>query len=91
MREALAGRGWVVQTPGPVLVAGDFNGPPDSPLYQNAWHGYRDAFDVAGSGYGYTAHAPLPWVRIDRILTTPEWRVSRCWNPPAWVKRSCCA
>jgi endonuclease/exonuclease/phosphatase family metal-dependent hydrolase len=77
-REAAAARAWVRTVSGPTLIAGDFNGPPDSPLYRETWRGYRDAFDVAGSGYGYTAHAPLPWIRIDRVLTSPEWRIRRC-------------
>jgi endonuclease/exonuclease/phosphatase (EEP) superfamily protein YafD len=60
----------------PCIVAGDFNAPPDSPVSRRCWGALRDAFAVAGSGFGYTAHAPYPWVRIDRILTTPEWRIS---------------
>jgi endonuclease/exonuclease/phosphatase family metal-dependent hydrolase len=79
-REAAAARAWTAASPGPCIVAGDFNSPPDSPLHRLAWHGYRDCFAVAGSGCGYTAHAPRPWVRIDRILVTPDWRVSRAWT-----------
>jgi endonuclease/exonuclease/phosphatase family metal-dependent hydrolase len=81
-REAAAARAWTRTAPGPTLIAGDFNGPPDSPLYRTNWRGYRDAFAVAGSGYGYTAHAPRPWIRIDRVLTSPEWRVRRCETLP---------
>jgi endonuclease/exonuclease/phosphatase (EEP) superfamily protein YafD len=75
--EARAARAWVGETNEPCIIAGDFNAPPDSPLCRRMWGGFRDAFAIAGSGYGYTAHAPWPWVRIDRILATADWHVSR--------------
>jgi endonuclease/exonuclease/phosphatase (EEP) superfamily protein YafD len=78
-REAAAAHAWVRSAGGPCIIAGDFNSPPDSLLCRAHWGSYRDAFAVAGSGYGFTAHAPHPWVRIDRILLTPEWGVSRAW------------
>lgn len=78
--ESAAARAWVNEVRESCIVAGDFNAPPDSPLQREHWGGFRDAFAVAGSGYGYTAHAPHPWVRIDRVLATPEWRVSRAWT-----------
>lgn len=78
--EARAARAWIGESTGPCIVAGDFNAPPDSPLHRSLWTGLRDAFAIAGIGYGYTAHAPRPWVRIDRILATPDWKVSRAYT-----------
>jgi vancomycin resistance protein VanJ len=80
--EARRARVWVDETTEPCIIVGDFNGPPDTPLCRRLWGGFRDAFAVAGSGYGYTAHAPWPWVRIDRILATRQWHVSRAETAP---------
>jgi len=80
--EARRARVWVGETTGPCIIAGDFNAPPDSRLCRRLWGSFRDTFAVAGGGYGYTAHAPWPWVRIDRILASPEWRVSRAATAP---------
>jgi endonuclease/exonuclease/phosphatase family metal-dependent hydrolase len=81
-REAAAARAWIASAPVAAIVAGDFNNPADSPLSRIVWRGFRDAFAKAGSGYGYTAHAPRPWVRIDRILVSPDWRVSQARTAP---------
>jgi endonuclease/exonuclease/phosphatase (EEP) superfamily protein YafD len=52
-----------------VIVAGDTNLPGLSwILGENLGH-YRDAFNQAGLGFGYTFPAKRPWMRIDRILT----------------------
>ena len=36
---------------GPVIVLGDFNTPPESPIIGEAWRDYTDAFDVASWGF----------------------------------------
>jgi endonuclease/exonuclease/phosphatase (EEP) superfamily protein YafD len=65
----------------PVLIAGDLNLPVLSRLERDYLGGFQDAFDEAGSGFGYTfpTIAPIgpwiaPWMRIDRILAGPELR-----------------
>lgn len=70
----------------PLLVMGDFNTPSFSNLFRRNWGDFQGAFETAGFGYGYTAPCrkqrfwldDTPWVRIDHILCSPEWRVSQC-------------
>jgi endonuclease/exonuclease/phosphatase family metal-dependent hydrolase len=60
------------ELPGPLVIAGDFNMPMDSPLYRDVWAGYENAFSEVGYGYGWTQRAEyrgLPVVlRIDHVL-----------------------
>lgn len=57
----------------PLLVVGDFNTPPDSPLFREVWDGYYNAFSETGFGYGWTQRVSvrgLPFgARIDHVLT----------------------
>ncbi len=70
----------------PFLVAGDFNTPTSSSLFQHTWRDLTSAFDQAGTGYGYTSPikpqqywiSNLPWARIDHILASPEWTIRDC-------------
>jgi vancomycin resistance protein VanJ len=56
---------------GPVLIAGDFNTPAESPIYRQFWGKYSDAFPAAGFGFGYTHLSWLSEMRIDHLLTGP--------------------
>jgi vancomycin resistance protein VanJ len=70
----------------PTLIAGDFNTPSISCLYEAAWSRFANAFDAVGFGFGYTAPCTnhrhwlddVPWVRIDHILADRNWTVSAC-------------
>jgi endonuclease/exonuclease/phosphatase family metal-dependent hydrolase len=62
----------------PVLVGGDFNMPADDSTMAALRGTFAFAFEEAGWGYGYTKPTRMPWVRIDHILTGPEWYVTRC-------------
>ena len=70
----------------PYIIVGDFNTPSSSSLYQENWGDLPNAFDVAGSGYGYTSPCAnhrmwldnTPWLRIDHILVSPECSVREC-------------
>lgn len=70
----------------PTLIAGDFNMPCESNMYQSNWFGFQNAFNVAGIGYGYTFPctpvsiwpAGNPWMRIDHILADDGWQVQSC-------------
>ncbi len=70
----------------PLILAGDFNTPADSSLYQRNWGDFQNAFGVAGFGFGYTSPCgphthwfdDIPWVRIDHVLCSPEWQIVRC-------------
>jgi len=57
----------------PVIVAGDFNAPVDSPLYRSVWGDFSNAFSEVGFGYGWTQRAIISGfsysARIDHILT----------------------
>lgn len=63
---------------GPLLLAGDFNTPRDSPIFRQAWADYRDAFTDAGFGFGTTYAKHNTWLRIDHILYDPGWRCREC-------------
>lgn len=62
----------------PTIVAGDFNMPSDSPTMIALRGSLRFAFEEAGWGYGYTRPTLCPWMRIDHILTGPDWQVVSC-------------
>jgi endonuclease/exonuclease/phosphatase family metal-dependent hydrolase len=62
---------------GPLVVAGDLNAPESSPVIQALLGiGLRDAFSIAGRGYGFTHGHSLRLrhdiLRIDHILVSPE-------------------
>ena len=52
----------------PVIIAGDTNLPVGSWIFRRTLGRYRDGFERAGRGFGYTFPAHRPWMRIDRIL-----------------------
>ena len=70
----------------PQLIVGDFNTPTVSDIYDVAWHGFANAFEQTGWGFGYTAPCTthrrwfndVPWVRIDHILADDHWTVYAC-------------
>jgi endonuclease/exonuclease/phosphatase (EEP) superfamily protein YafD len=62
----------------PVLLAGDFNTPPESAIFRQVWSGYTDAFAEAGWGWGYTFAGGRTRVRIDHILAGKGWHCVRC-------------
>lgn len=66
----------------PTILGADLNTTTDSPLFGLLRVGYRDAFEQAGWGYGYTRPANLPWVGIDHILVSGSCFVQRCWVGP---------
>lgn len=58
----------IKESPHPVVVAGDFNDPPSSHLYQQTRKLLKDSFVEEGSGFGTTYHGPFPAFRIDYVL-----------------------
>jgi endonuclease/exonuclease/phosphatase (EEP) superfamily protein YafD len=77
---------WLQQYDGPQILAGDLNLPPDSAIYRKFWAGYGNAFSSAGLGFGYTEWPRVGvlrfGIRIDHILSGPNWRPCRCWVGP---------
>jgi endonuclease/exonuclease/phosphatase (EEP) superfamily protein YafD len=70
--------GHAAEFDGPVLLAGDFNTPPESAIFRRVWGDYADAFGTAGWGWGYTFHGGRTWVRIDHVLAGKGWHCDRC-------------
>jgi endonuclease/exonuclease/phosphatase (EEP) superfamily protein YafD len=63
---------------GLVLLAGDFNTPPESAIFQEIWADYDDAFSTAGWGWGYTFYGAHTMVRIDHVLAGPGVTCTGC-------------
>ena len=61
----------------PVVVAGDTNLPGLSRLFAETLGGLQDGFTHAGRGFGYSFPGEGPWMRIDRILASPDLRFTR--------------
>jgi endonuclease/exonuclease/phosphatase family metal-dependent hydrolase len=57
-----------------VIIAGDTNLPWLSRIFGEHLSSFRDGFEEAGRGFGYTFPASHPWMRIDRILTNGRLR-----------------
>ncbi len=58
---------------GPLVIAGDFNGTRDTPVHVGLRGVLRDAWDVAGDGYGGTVSllGLLP-LRVDHVYVSPK-------------------
>ena len=54
----------------PVLIAGDFNLPVESTIFQSHWSQFVDAFESKGNGLGWSKHEGR-WLRmrIDHVLS----------------------
>jgi endonuclease/exonuclease/phosphatase family metal-dependent hydrolase len=79
--EALVATG-LTESDLPALVAGDFNAPFSSPMFDRIRGVLHEGFESAGLGYPYTRPASWPWIGIDYVLATPEWAFRSCWVGP---------
>lgn len=85
-RESARAAQWATEGVGdtPVIVAGDFNLPVESSIYRRYWSNFRNAFETAGTGFGYTkSEGQLLRIRIDHVLgnaTAP--RATGAWLGP---------
>ena len=52
----------------PLLIAGDFNLVPDSPLFTENFNDVSDAYNTVGTGFGWTYYHFYTMVRIDHVL-----------------------
>lgn len=69
---------WTRDIPDPMILAGDFNTPPTGHIYGDLTRRFGDSFREAGWGWGYTYPSKNPLVRIDYVLHSPHWAVTRC-------------
>jgi vancomycin resistance protein VanJ len=60
------------------VIAGDFNMPVESAVYQRFWSNCTNAFTSAGWGYGRTKRLRWWGTRIDHVLAGPGWIVRSC-------------
>ena len=75
-------RGWIGAPLGRVIVAGDFNLPPESTIFRRDWSDFGNAFSEAGNGWGRTFSTTWHSVRIDHILHGGGWRATAAWVGP---------
>jgi endonuclease/exonuclease/phosphatase (EEP) superfamily protein YafD len=75
--EATLARRWVDAGRAPTIVAGDFNTPVESRIFQEHWGDFADAFSRAGNGLGMTKYNGWIRIRIDHVLTDDAWRAAR--------------
>jgi len=63
---------YILASPYPVIVAGDFNDTPNSFAYRKISKGLDDSFRKKGKGFGNTYAGELPSFRIDYILCSKD-------------------
>lgn len=89
MRDAVAMRSFQVAvlqkvlgaSKGAVVVMGDFNNPPRGVLYHRLLSRLRDAFGLAGFGFGHTYSTRMPVLRLDYVFVNDKLGVKRCFVP----------
>lgn len=71
--ESSLGRRWVDAGRAPAIVAGDFNTPVESRIFQEHWGDLTDAFSRVGVGLGMTKYNGWIRIRIDHVLSDGTW------------------
>jgi endonuclease/exonuclease/phosphatase (EEP) superfamily protein YafD len=71
--ESLLARRFVDAGHEPTIVAGDFNTPVESRIFQDHWGSLTDAFSRVGTGFGMTKYNGWIRVRIDHVLADDAW------------------
>jgi endonuclease/exonuclease/phosphatase (EEP) superfamily protein YafD len=69
---------WLGEGEEPLILAGDFNTPPQGDLYGSLAAQFGDSFREAGWGWGYTYPARPSLVRIDYVFHSRHWQPLRC-------------
>ena len=71
----------------PVIVAGDFNTPPDSVFFGPLRRaGFAHAFEEHGRGYAATWPVPAPVLHLDHVWLSPGFDVGEAWH--GWTAHS---
>jgi endonuclease/exonuclease/phosphatase family metal-dependent hydrolase len=63
----------------PVVVGGDFNDVPGSPVWKALSSARQDAWTVAGQGDGLTSSPLEPRRRIDALFVDPRLKITNAW------------
>ena len=63
----------------PLIIAGDFNMPSDSFIYQETFREFKNAFNEKGFGLGSTKQSKLIRTKIDHILVNKKFDVVNAW------------
>ena len=71
--ESSLARRWVDAGRVPAIVAGDFNTPVESRIFQEHWGDLTDAFSHVGVGLGMTKYNGWIRIRIDHVLSNAAW------------------
>jgi len=74
----------IAQHPGlPMILCGDFNDFPNTPVYNAMRQSFDDTWDLIGQGNGWTFPSPKPKERIDYIWLSPDKSVEplKVWVP----------
>lgn len=74
-RQAGIVKALISASPHPFVITGDFNDVPNSYTYFKISDGLQDAFLKLGFGVGRTFSSLSPTLRIDHILTTPDFDI----------------
>jgi vancomycin resistance protein VanJ len=77
-----AGQFFAADETTPVIIAGDFNLPIESRVFQRYWSGYSDSFEHAGIGLGTTFRYGLYMIRIDHIISRGGVTAVQSWVGP---------
>ncbi|XWW46275.1 endonuclease/exonuclease/phosphatase family protein [Fibrella sp. USSR17] len=62
----------------PVIICGDFNETPIGYSYGKLSRNFRNAFEEAGQGLGFTLNRHPYCVRIDQQFVSQEWHIQTC-------------
>jgi vancomycin resistance protein VanJ len=61
----------------PLVIGGDFNTTPRGAMYSSLRDKYKNAFEQAGWGFGFTYNSRLPVIRIDNVWFNSRLRATR--------------
>jgi endonuclease/exonuclease/phosphatase family metal-dependent hydrolase len=62
----------------PVIICGDFNETPIGYSYGKLSQNFRNAFEEAGQGLGFTLNRQPYWARIDQQFVSADWHIKTC-------------
>ncbi len=67
----------IAKSPYPIILCGDLNDPPVSYVYKLLSKNLQDSFCEKGSGFGSTFAGNLPFLRIDYVMPSTQFKVMK--------------